>query len=238
MRDYYVENIFPLITPLAMDPAHPFPFISNLSLNLLVTVRERGADTRRWSASKYRSEGRCQDSSAWRAIRCSCRSKTSWQTISTCCSRRPIESCELFRVTRNAIVERGEGKANDLLELIESELRDRKFAPSCVWRSRPAWPPCTAACSPPRLGLNEEADVFEVDGLMAKRDLFQIASIDRPELRDPRITPLTTRASRGAQHLSRDPRHGPILLQHPYESFVTSVERFLKRHGATPRCSR
>jgi len=86
------------------------------------------------------------------------------------------------------------------------------------------------------LGLDEEADVFEVEGLMAKRDLFQIVGLDRPELHDPPHHPIDHPKLQGAPnvfHVIRD--RGPILLQHPYESFVTTVERFLFEASRDPK---
>ena len=131
LREHYFENIFPLVTPLAMDPAHPFPFISNLSLNLLVTrPPSRRTPSRCWRASRCRSAPASRASCASATASASCRSRTSWRTTSTCSSPAwTVESCELFRVTRNANTERDEEEADDLLAMIESELRDRRFAP-------------------------------------------------------------------------------------------------------------
>ena len=237
MRDYYIENIFPLITPLAMDPAHPFPFISNLSLNLLVTVRERGADNPALVRIKVPVGGQVP-----RFLKV--KGDTLLVPLEDVMANNldllfpgvSIESCELFRVTRNAIVERGEGKANDLLELIESELRDRKFAPIVRLEVSTGMAPVHRGMLAAEMGLNEEADVFEVDGLMAKRDLFQIASIDRPELCNPPHHPVDDPRVAQAPNIFHEIRdHGPIMLQHPYESFVTSVERFLEEARRDPK---
>ncbi|MGD8920511.1 MAG: polyphosphate kinase 1, partial [Gammaproteobacteria bacterium] len=147
-----------------------------------------------------------------------------------------IERWDLFRVTRNAITERSEEQANDLLELIESELRDRKFAPIVRLEVSRGMPAVHRGMLAAELGLDEAQDVFEVDGLMQKRDLFQIAAIDRPDLHDLPHHPVDNAKIVGAPnifHLIR--RQGPILLQHPYESFATTVERFVREAARDPK---
>jgi polyphosphate kinase len=237
MRQYYLRNIFPLVTPQAMDPAHPFPFISNLSLNLLVAVRYADEDHSALVRIKVPTGPGIrrflqvggdplfvplEDLIA--------------NNLDLVFPGMVIESRELFRVTRNAITEHAEEQANDLLVMIESELRDRKFAPIVRLEVGKGMDAGHRGMLAAELGLNEDSDVFEVDGLLAKRDLLQLAFLDRPELRDPPHHPFDHPKLIGAPnifHVIRD--HGPILLQHPYESFVTSVERFLKEASRDPK---
>ncbi len=232
LRDYYRREVFPLITPLAIDPAHPFPFISNLSVNLLVTVRcpETGRTTfirikvpTGLGVPRFAQIG----------------SETVFVPLEALIAEHldllfpgvAIESCEFFRIARNANTERSEAKADDLLALIESELGDRKFAPvvrlGVSKNMRGEHRGMLAA----ELGLDEtaEIDIFEVEGLLGARDLFQIAALDRPELRDPAHHPLDHPAFGGAPNLFHVIREqGAVLVQHPYESFTTSVERFVE----------
>jgi polyphosphate kinase len=140
-------------------------------------------------------------------------------------------------VTRNAVVEVDEEEADDLLEMIESELRDRHFAPIVRLQVEHGMNPVHRGMLAAELGLDEEADVFEVNALMAMRSLFEIASLDIPELHDPVHTPIDhTRLAhdtRNIFHIIRE-QHA-LLLQHPYESFATSVERFLRTAAEDPK---
>jgi polyphosphate kinase len=237
MREYYLKNIFPLVTPLAMDPAHPFPFISNLSLNLLVTVRYPEEEHTALTRIKVPA-----GSDIPRFLQVG--TETLFVPLEEVIANNldllfpgmVIEACELFRVTRNAITDKSEDQANDLLVMIESELRDRKFAPIVRLEVMKGMDPVHRGMLAAELGLDEETDVFEVDGMIAKRDLFQIAALDRPELHDPPHHPLDHSYLVGIPnifHIIRE--HGSILLQHPYESFVTSVERFLAEASEDPK---
>ncbi len=237
MREYYIRNIFPLVTPQAMDPAHPFPFISNLSLNLLVTVRYIDDDQTALVRIKVPTGSGIprflpiSDDTLFVPLE-----EVIANNLDLLFPEMIIEGCEFFRVTRNAIMEKSEEQASDLLAMIESELQDRRFAPIVRLEISKGMDPIHRGMLAAELGLNEEADVFEVQGMMAKRDLFQIAGINRPDLRDPPHHPLDhpkLTNGRSIFHIIRD--QGPILLQHPYESFVTSVERFLKEASLDPK---
>jgi len=237
VRDYYLRNIFPLITPLAMDPAHPFPFISNLSLNLLVTVRPPATDQPALVRVKVPvGSGVPRFLQVGDELRFVPLEDVIAENLDLLLPGMPVEACEFFRVTRNAIVEKAAEQANDLLELIESELRDRKFAPMVRLEVSRGMDPVRRGMLAAELGLDEELDVFEVEGLLAKRDLFQIASLPRLDLRDPPHHPVDHPRLAGASNIFHEIRdHGPILLQHPYESFVTSVERFLLEASRDPK---
>ncbi|MEJ2514403.1 MAG: polyphosphate kinase 1 [Gammaproteobacteria bacterium] len=238
VRSWYVENIFPLLTPIGMDPAHPFPFISNLSLNLLVSARpasgSRGPTLVRIKVPVGGGIPRfvrvgdedhfvpLEDVVAF--------------NLDLLLPGMDIQRWDVFRVTRNAIVERDEEQANDLLQVIETELRDRKFAPTVRLEVSKGMPAEHRGMLAAELGLDESTDVFEVEGLMQRRDLMEIATLDRPELKDPAHHPVEHPKLAGAPnifHLIRN--SGPILLQHPYESFATSVERFLREASQDPK---
>jgi polyphosphate kinase len=146
-------------------------------------------------------------------------------------------SCALFRVTRNAIVEPDVEAANDLLEMIESELRERHFAPIVRLEVDPGMEATHRGMLAAELGLNEAEDVIEVEGMFALRDLFEIAAIEIPDLHDkphrPVDHPLLAKDRRNIFHIIRE--SGPILLQHPYQPFSTSVERFLRTAAEDPK---
>jgi len=237
VRDHYLKNIFPLVTPLAIGPAHPFPFLSNLSLNLLVTVRHPGED----HADLVRIKVPVGEEVP-RFLQIG--DRTHFVPLEDVIAKNldllfpgmRIESYELFRVTRNAITEIPGQQAEDLMSMVESELRDRKFAPIVRLEVSKGMDPTRRGMLAAELGVAEATDVFEVDGLMAKRDLFQIAGLKIRELHDPPHHPIDHPLIAGATsifHLIR--KEGPILLQHPYESFVTSVERFVKEASEDPK---
>jgi polyphosphate kinase len=147
-----------------------------------------------------------------------------------------VEGCELFRVTRNAIAERDEDQADDLLHMIETELRERRFAPIVRLEVEKYMDATHRGMLAAELGLDEVNEVFEIDGMLALRDLFQIVGINRPDLHDPSHHPLDHPKlgdRRSIFHIIRE--SGPILLQHPYESFATSVERFVLEASEDPK---
>jgi polyphosphate kinase len=237
LREYYRRNIFPLITPQVMDPAHPFPFISNLSLNILVKLRYR--------KDKETSLARIKvpvGAGIPRFIRVAGRDSfvpledVICHNLDMLFPGMVIESAELFRVTRNANTEKDEEQADDLLAMIESELRERKFAPIVRIEVSRRMTTLHRGYLAAELNLDEINDVFEVSGMLAMRDLMELAGLDRPELRDvphhPQDHPLLL-TPRNIFHVIRDA--GAILLQHPYESFATSVERFLQEAADDPK---
>ncbi|MFB1488215.1 MAG: polyphosphate kinase 1 [Thiocapsa sp. C3-sup] len=239
LRDYFRANIFPMLTPLAMDPAHPFPFISNLTLNLLVTLRFPGGS----EAYMARVKVPVSKDVSRRLIPVD--GTTTFVTLEDLMVKNldmlfpgmEIDSCALFRITRNAIVEPEAEAANDLLEMIESELRERHFAPIVRLEVQPGMERTHRGMLAAELGLNEDEDVFEVEGMMGLRDLFEIAAIDKPELHDKTHRavdhPLLANDRRNIFHIIRE--NGPLLLQHPYQAFSTSVERFLRTAAEDPK---
>ncbi len=242
VRDHFDANVFPLITPLAIDPAHPFPFISNLSLNLLVTLRLTdeaeltlarikvpvGNGVRRFVAVDTPAAGEIHRFVMLEDVIAHC--------LDDLFPGMDVETVELFRVTRNANTERDEDTADDLLAMIEAELRDRKFAPIVRLETAKGIDPGHRGMLAAELGLNEGDDVYVSDIMLAMRDLMELAAIDRAELHDPpheAITNVRLQDGDNIFHILR--RTGPILLHHPYESFVTSVTRFVREAATDPK---
>ncbi|HXQ22212.1 MAG TPA: polyphosphate kinase 1 [Candidatus Acidoferrales bacterium] len=237
LRDHYFKNVFPLVTPQAMDPAHPFPFVSNLSLNLLVSLHYPN-DTEPLLARVKVPVGagiprllRVGETHRFVPLE-----DVMAHNLDLLFPNMEVDGCELFRVTRNANTERDEEEADDLLALMESELRDRRFAPIVRLEVGAGMHPAHRGMLASELGLNERTDVFEVDGMMGLRDLMEVATLDVPALHDPPHRPIDhprLRESRNIFHIIRDA--GALLLQHPYESFSTSVERFLREASEDPK---
>jgi polyphosphate kinase len=238
-RKNFVENIFPLLTPLAMDPGHPFPFISNLAINLLVSLNHKGGSMSHIARIKVPVTKEI----APRFIRVGDEHKyvrledVIANNLDLLFPGMIIASCELFRVTRNAIAEVEEEEAEDLLVMIESELRHRHFAPIVRLQVESGMNPTHRGMLAAELGLDEANDVYEVDTVMAMCDLFEIASLDFPALLDQRHKPIDhprlAHDSRNIFHIIRE--RGALLFQYPYESFTTSVERFLRTASTDPK---
>ena len=236
-KKQFQRTIYPLVTPLAMDPAHPFPFISNLSLNLLVSLRYHDEEDLMLNRIKVPIGSGVPRFMKIEGSRCYVPLEDVLaNNLGLLFPDMEIESCECFRVTRNANTEIDEEQADDLLSMIESELRFRKFAPFVRLEIDQAMAPLHRGMLSAELGLDETDDVFETDSLLGKRDLMEIAMLDEPELHDPDHRPITNpklQESRSIFHLIRGA--GSILLQHPYESFATSVERFVREASRDPK---
>ncbi|MBU0501385.1 MAG: polyphosphate kinase 1 [Gammaproteobacteria bacterium] len=238
IRDHFYNNIYPLMTPQSIDPAHPFPFLSNLSFNLLVTVRiSDKSDKTALTRIKIPVGGgvprfvRVGDANHFVPLE-----EVVAHNLDMLLPEVEVVSVEMFRVTRNANTERNEEHAEDLLSMIESELRDRRFAPIVRMEVLKGMDPVHRGMLAAELGLIEERDVSEVDCMLAMRDLFEIASLSLPDLHDPTHEPLDHAELRGTQNIFHNIRdHGPFLLQHPYESFANTVERFLREAAEDPK---
>ncbi len=237
LRESYVKNVYPLVTPQAMDPAHPFPFVSNLSLNLLVTVRyEKDPQLSLARVKVPVGAGiprlvRVGDKNVFVPLE-----NVIADNLDLLFPGMEVVSTELFRVTRNANTERDEEDADDLVELIENELRDRKFAPIVRLEVGKGMSALHRGMLAAELGLQEEGDVVERSGRLGLADMMELATLDVPALRDPKHHPIDNpELTRGRNifHVIRDA--GSILLQHPYESFTSSVERFLAEASEDPK---
>jgi polyphosphate kinase len=236
IRSYYFENIYPLVTPQGVDSAHPFPFISNLSLNLLVTLRNSDSDEEMRARVKV-PVGlgiprflQVPDSHIFVPLE-----SVMAKNLDVLFPKMVIVDCELFYVTRNANTARDEDQADDLLAIIESEVRHRRFANIVRVVVEHDMDSTRRGMLAAELGL-DEADVFEKKGLLATRDLLSLCDLEMPALRyvphhpidHPKLVHMPN-----IFHAVRD--HGSILLQHPYESFSTSVERLLREASRDPK---
>ena len=237
VREFYFKNIFPLVTPQAMDPAHPFPFVSNLSLNLLVSLRYTNDVEPLLARVKVPAQGGTP-----RYLRVGA-SRTFVDLADVIANNldllfpgMEIEGCSLFRVTRNAITERDEEEVDDLLEMIEIELRERKFADVVRLQVERGMNPILRGRLAAELELDEASDVFEADGNLGQRDLMEIATLDLPELRDPPYAPsapVDLLSDGSIFHAIRDAKN--MMVHHPYESFQQSVERFMREAADDPK---
>lgn len=238
IRERFYDNIFPLTTPQSVDPAHPFPFISNLSLNLFVTLRypdEQDISLARVKVPVGVGANRFQriDDKKNRFILLEDLMENNLDLLFP---EMEIVSCELFRVTRNANTSKDEEHADDLLELIETTLKYRRVAPIVRLQVTPEMSTLHRGRLAAEMGLDEKKDVSVSKCLLGLRDLWELYQLELPELKDVKHFPidhpwLTT--ERNIFHTIRE--HKEILLQHPYESFATSVGRFLYEAATDPK---
>lgn len=242
LREHYLRNIFPLVTPQARDPAHPFPFVSNLSLNLLVTLRnpdEDGDLVARVKVPVGQGIPRLlrvgpAGAGVGSPLRFVPLEEVMAGNLDLLFPGMEVVASDVFRVTRNADTESDEEEADDLVAMIESELRERKFAPivriTLLRGAREDHRQLLAQ----ELELEPE-DVFEKHGLLALSDLAELVAVDRPELRWPPHRPIDHPQLPEQRSIFRAIREaGAVLLHHPYESFAGSVQRFL-REASTDR---
>ncbi len=240
MDIYFFENIYPLLTPQGIDPAHPFPFISNLSINILVLTSETEGGHTFLNRIKVPT-----GIGVPRFIPYGDENEHNYITfedlvannLASLFPNMRINGAFQFRVTRNAVTEKTAEQANDLLHMIEAALRDRKFAQIVRLEVEEGMDDSLRAMLASELEIDVEKDVYEIKGLMAKRDLLELAKIDCPILHFPPHTPCDhpdlLNDSSSIFHIIRE--KGSIFLQHPYESFDTTVERFLYEASSDPK---
>jgi len=248
LRDYFSEHIFPVLTPLAVDPAHPFPYISGRSLNLAVTVKDPENGIDRFARIKVpdnvprfvavTSEGAISPDvgTAEKARFLPVEDLIAEYLDQLFPGMRVVEH-HLFRVTRNADFEVEEDRDEDLLQALERELARRRFGPAVRLEVADTMSPHVQDLLIRELDMSP-GDIFRVRGLLDLSGLFQLYDVDRPELKDEPFVPATPpRLSEGETPKSvfATLRDGDVLLHHPYESFATSVQRFIEQAAVDPR---
>jgi polyphosphate kinase len=245
LSSYFTEQVFPVLTPLAVDPAHPFPFVSGLSLNLAVMVRQPEDGGQHFARVKVPNnvdrfvelETRgVSDGEGPEIVRYLPMEELIAAFLPELFPGMEIVEHHAFRITRNADYEVEEDRDEDLLQALERELARRRFG------------------SPVRLEIADDmtesmlelllreldvhpGDVIEVPGLLDLSSLWQIYGIERPALKDPTFVPDTHPAFADREtprSIFATLREGDVLLHHPYDSFSTSVQRFIEQAAADP----
>ncbi len=245
---HFQQVIFPTLTPLAVTPGRPFPYISNLSLSLAVLVRDPITDQTVFARVKVPTEilprfiaapsgeGATAETGA-KGVTLVALEEVIAHHLGALFPGMEIVDSNVFRVTRDADLEVSDDAA-DLLQAVEDELRRRRFG-EVVRVELGAH--CSAALRSELVGLLgvAEEEIYPVDGLLDMGSLWQIVRLPGlPELRDPPMSPITH--PRLLRHESERPdvlgamRDGDLLVHHPYDSFSTSVERFVEQAVADP----
>jgi polyphosphate kinase len=236
MSAFYDERIFPVLTPLAVDPGHPFPYISNLALSIAANVADPETGERRFVRLKVPNvfprlvaldEGRFLPAEELIAAH-----------LSTLFVGMIVEEWAVFRVTRNADLTLEDEEADDLLEAVEFELRRRRF-------NRPVRLEVQDSIGGEVLDLlvrELEIDPGNVSRHRAMLDLsclMQLHSLERPDLKDRPWPPITAGRIAVAEETDRPivsvVRDRALLLHHPYESYASSVESFIAQVADDPR---
>ena len=230
------ERIFPVLTPLAVDPGHPFPYISNLSLNLAVIVRDPVGGERRFARVKVPPvlPGLLAMPDGKRFILLE---QVIAAHLGALFPGMDIESYHPFRVTRNADLTLEEEEADDLLEAVEMELRRRRFGRAVRLEVDVSITDEVRTLLTRELDLQPE-DVYDVAGPLDLTALWVVYNLDRPELKEEPFVPVTparlTSVEGEAMDVFSAIRQGDILVQHPYESFAESVEAFITQASRDP----
>ncbi|NNF37481.1 MAG: polyphosphate kinase 1 [Gemmatimonadetes bacterium] len=238
LRTYFMDRLYPVLTPLAVDPGHPFPFISNQSLSLAILLQHPERESVQFARVKVPlTWGR-------------------WIALERAGGLLPVEelvarhvdelfrgtrilSVHAFRVTRNADLSRDEEEAEDLLQMISEELRERRFAPVVRLEVSRDMPRAVIELLKEELKLGEE-DVHPVDGFIDFTDLNPIADQDRPALRfapwEPVVpAPLAHALDDVDTSIFDVLRARDVMVYHPYQSFRSSVQRFIEEAADDPR---
>ena len=227
----FEERILPVLTPLAVDPAHPFPYISNLSLNLAVVVRAPGEITRKVARVKVPPFLPrflvTEDGERFVPIE-----QLIARRLSALFPGMEVDECSPFRVTRNTDYDIELDGTADMVAAVESVLMRRRRSPIVVrLEVDRSMSPETLSLLTRELRLHPD-DIYCIDGPLGLSGLFSIASLDRPELKYEPWKPATqTRLVAGADSGGPDLfeliGEEDVLVQHPYDSFATSVEAFI-----------
>ncbi|MHB1987077.1 MAG: polyphosphate kinase 1 [Acidimicrobiales bacterium] len=231
------REIFPVLTPLAVDPGHPFPYISNLSLNLGVLVADETSGEHRFARVKvpplFPRLVQVRDASRFVALE-----EVIAENLHRLFPQMAIGGHYAFRVTRNADLALEEGEADDLLAAVEVELRRRRFGRAVRLEVGTDMPTEVRELLLDELELTA-ADVYEVAAPIDLSQLWELHDVDRPDLHDPPWVPMTPPrlATPGDTpvDLFTVLRDRDVLVHHPYDSFASSVEAFLNQAADDPK---
>jgi polyphosphate kinase len=233
ITEWFEREVFPILTPLAVSPGQPFPYVSGLSLSLGLLVRHPGANG--WHLGRVKvpeSVPRFVPLGHGGVV------VPVEQVVADFLPRlypgAEVSGCAVFRVTRDADFEISDD-ADDLLEAVESKLRRRRFGD--VVRLEVAASAAAELVTRLQHGLRIGADeTYRVEGLLDRSELSELASLDRPDLKYERWRPVTpARLRRGAEGFLSEVHAGDVLVQHPYDSFPASVGEFLSAAAVDQR---
>lgn len=257
LHRYFEERVFPILTPLAVDPSHPFPVMSNLSLNLAVVVKDPVTGQESFARVKVPvgplprfvqipSEMQLHNGQAcvWAGVLLE---EVIANNLDALFPGMTIQEHHVFRITRDADLEVREDEADDLLLAIQQELRKRRFGGSVVRLQIPESMSDFVRQTLMKGMHLAEKDVYKMNGALGLKDLFGLTGIPLPHLKDPPFTPVIPPRLRkladfpGGEMEAEEGfdvfsviRQGDLLVHHPYESFTSSVEYFITQAAHDP----
>lgn len=255
LHNYFEAQIFPVLTPLAIDPSHPFPYISNLSLNLAVVIQDTETGKDLFARVKVPSslprflplpeELRMQEKGTpaiWTGVPLE---QVIAHNLAHLFPGMNIQEYHPFRVTRDGDLDLSEDEAEDLLLAIEQELRKRRVGGSVVrLEIHTSMPEILRTMLLNEMDLTEQ-DVYEVNGLLCLRDLISFIELPLPELKDPKWVSSIPSTFKSLPELSEDEfdsrdnvfailRQQDVMVHHPYHSFSRTVQRFITEAAQDP----
>jgi len=236
LRQRFIDEVYPVLTPLAVDPGHPFPYISTLSLSLAIRMEDPDEKEERFARVKVPPvlpRFLQIDSSRFVLLE-----QVIAANLDMLFSGMTILETHLFRVTRDADLELQEDEADDLMLALEEELRRRRFGEAVRLEVNKAMPASMRQILEKGVGVDPE-DCFEIPGMLDHTGLWQIAGLERPDLKLPAYSPVVP--PRLVPPDEDEPadvfaaiRVGDILVHHPYESFAASTQRFITQAASDP----
>ncbi len=235
LKEQFMSEVFPILTPLIVDPGHPFPFISNLSLSLAFALKDPVINSVHFARLKVPNQVE-----RWIPVPGEVLNYLpAEQLISNFAGELfkglDIISVDAFRITRNADIRRNEEEADDLLAMISEEVRERRFAKTVRLEVHAEMPESTRRLLKEELGLDSD-DVYLSDGMLDLSALMDLANVDLPDHKSPVWEPIIprrlSREKAGVgQNIFQIIRREPLFMHHPYDSFTASTLRFLEDAG-------
>lgn len=237
IKKYYNKNIFPVLTPLSVDPGHPFPFISNLSVSLGVTLKHPHTDDKLFARVKIPKVLpqwiRVDPESP--ALRFVSLLEVIKENLEDLFPSMQVLKVMPFRLTRNADSDHDQEDAEDLLEAIEEELRQRRFAEVVRLEHGPKPDPLILKFLMEELEITED-DIYELPALLDYGDLGVISDLNFPKLKFESYTPVVPPAfAEDGPGIFNAIKLADQLIHNPYESFGASVEKFIRVASEDPK---
>jgi polyphosphate kinase len=234
--ELFAETVYPVLTPLAVDPAHPFPYISGLSLNLAVVLSDR--DTGQEHFARVKVPPLLPRFVEVGDLRFVLLEDVIAAHLPELFPGLDVQETHTFRVTRNEDVEVEEEDVDNLLQALERELQRRRFGPPVRLEVEKTMSERVLALLLRELGIGEP-ELYQVPGPLDLGGLWPIADLDRPQLKTEPFIPTTHPRLRGADgnavtDVFAAIRQGDILVHHPYDSFATSVQAFVQQAAVDP----
>jgi polyphosphate kinase len=235
LRQLFTERVYPVLTPLAVDPAHPFPYISGLSLNLAVVVRDR--ESGREHFARVKVPPLLPRFIALADARYVALEEVIAAHLPVLFPGLDVVETYTFRVTRNEDLDVDQEEVENLLDALEQELQRRRFGVPVRLEVEERMSDRVLSLLVRELGVSID-EVLRVPPPLDLGGLFPLADLDRPELRWPSFIPATPQELRDDDGKAADVfsrlKHTDVLLHHPYESFATSVQALVEQAAADP----